>query len=304
MKIIFDLYNTGLGNNGGSRTLSLCAETLAGLGHDVSIFSNVKSRYTWHKINKKVKQIYGENMPKCDVAISTSPKSVKHTVRCKAKRRFYYVRGYEIFWCSEKQVHGGYRKLRCIVNSEWLQRKLLSLGVKSDIVYPGLDFDLFYNQNNERDNILGGLYHKKLKTKKYQYVDMIARNLGHSTLMLNRDISSPSPAKLTEFYNKIKVWMAPTELEGLHNPPMESSLCGCGLVATDHERSGMSDYAIPFETAMVYPSESLVTAGKMVRLLMEDNEMRELLNKNMVELLREKIGTREDNMKKMLEIIS
>ena len=304
MKITFDLYNTGLGNNGGSRTLSLCAETMAKLGHDVSIFSNVKSRYTWHKINKKVKQVYGEKMPACDVAISTSPKSVDHTVRCKAQRKFYYIRGYETFWCSKELVHSGYRKLQCIVNSEWLQRKLLSLGVKSDIVYPGLDFDLFSNNHEDRENILGGLYHKKLKTKNYKHVYEVAKHLEYSTLMLNKDISSPSPEALKSFYNKVKVWMSPTELEGLHNPPMEASLCGCGVVATDHEKSGMSDYAIHTETAMVYPAGDIPTAESFVKLLMEDDDIRHRLNSNMIALLREKIGNRQENMKKMLEIIS
>ncbi len=304
MKITFDLYNTGLGNNGGSRTLSLCAETLSGLGHEVSIFSNIKSQYTWHKINKKVKRVYGEKMPACDVAISTSPKSVDHTVRCKAQRKFYYIRGYEIFWCSEKQVHSGYKKLQCIVNSEWLQRKLLSLGVKSDIVYPGLDFDLFSDNHKERENILGGLYHKKLKTKNYQHVEEVAKSLEYSTLMLNRDVSSPSPEALRSFYNKIKVWMAPTELEGLHNPPMEASLCGCGLVATDHERSGMSDYVTDCETALVYPAGDLKKAEERVKILMNNDPYRRWMNVNMLQVLERRIGNRKDNMKKMLEIIS
>ena len=122
--------------------------------------------------------------------------------------------------------------------------------------------------------------------------------------MLNRDISSPSSDALRSFYNKIKVWMAPTELEGLHNPPMEASLCGCGLVATDHGMSGMSDYAKHLDTALVYPAGDLKLASEYVNTLMKDHGLREELNNNMVELLREKIGSRQENMKKMLEIIS
>jgi hypothetical protein len=84
---------------------------------------------------------------------------------------------------------------------------------------------------------------------------------------------------------------------------MEASLCGCGLVATNHERSGMSDYVIHSETAMVYPSGNLEMAGQFIKLLMNDDNLRDKLNKNMVELLREKIGNRKDNMNKMIEII-
>ena len=152
MRIVFDLYDTGLGNNGGSRTLLLCAEAMVSLGHEVMVYSNVGSRYTWHK-PKGVKIITGNHMPPSDLAISSTPKTVDHTVMCAAKKKVYYIRGYEVFWCSKKLVHDGYKKLKCIVNSEWLQRKLRSLGVNSDVVYPGLDYDIFYNNRDERENI-------------------------------------------------------------------------------------------------------------------------------------------------------
>jgi len=303
MKIVINLFKTGLGNNGGSRTLILCAETLASLGNEVILFSNIKSQYTWSKISKQVKLVNGRELPPCDVAIATSPKNVDHTLTSSAKRKFYYIRGYEVFWCPKKLVHDGYKKIDCIVNSEWLQRMLKKMGVKSEIVYPGLDFDVFTNYNKDRKNVMGGLYHNKLKTKKHHHIVEAARNTKYKLRMLNKDISSPSKKELTNFYNNVKVWMAPTELEGLHNPPMEASLCGCGLVATDHTRSGMSDYAIHTETALVYPAGHLDVAEGFVRLLMREDDLREKLNNNMVELLREKIGNRKDNMNKMLDII-
>jgi hypothetical protein len=303
MKIVIDLFNTGLGNNGGSRTLILCAETLSDLEHEVILFSNIKSKYTWHKIKSNVKLMYGKDMPNCDVAISTSPKSVDHTLSSSAIRKFYYIRGYEIFWCPKEMVHSGYRKMRCIVNSEWLQKFLKDMGIDSNIVYPGLDFDVFFNYKKSRKDIMGALFHKTLSTKNHLDAEKVAKKLGKKIVMLNKDISSPSSEKLRDFYNGIKVWMAPSELEGLHNPPMEASLCGCGLVATNHERSGMSDYVIHSETAMVYPSGNLEMAGQFIKLLMNDDNLRDKLNKNMVELLREKIGNRKDNMNKMIEII-
>lgn len=302
MKIVIDLFKTGLGNNGGSRTIVLCAEKLSELGHEVILFSNVKSRYTWSKINKRVKVMYGRDMPCCDVAISTSPKSVDHTIASPANRKFYYIRGYEVFWCPKELVHSGYKKIRCIVNSEWLYDMLGDMGIKSDIVYPGLDFDIFKNYEKERKDILGGLYHK-FKTKRHGDIEKIASKTGKKLRMLNKHISSPSPENLTKFYNGIKVWIAPTELEGLHNPPMEASLCGCGLVATDHKRNGMNDYAIHGKTALVYKAGNIKQAIEYTNLLLVDDSLRNELNKNMVDLLHSKIGNREDNMKKMIEII-
>ena len=165
------------------------------------------------------------------------------------------------------------------------------------------DFETFKNYGEKREFIFGGLYHKTLKTKRSKDIEKITENLPYKLLMLNRDISSPSPKELTDFYNKIKVWMAPTELEGLHNPPMEASLCGCALVATDHERSGMSDYAIHEETALVYPAGDLEKAGNYIKILMDFDTIRKKYNDNMVQLLTHVIGSRKDNMKRLLEII-
>ena len=97
--------------------------------------------------------------------------------------------------------------------------------------------------------------------------------------------------------------MAPTELEGLHNPPMEASLCGCGLVASDHEMGGMSDYVIDCETALVYPAGDLKKAEERVKILMNNDPYRKWMWSNMYQVLERRIGNREDNMQKMLEII-
>ena len=47
MKIIFNLFDTGLGNNGGSHTLVRSANTLVSLGHDVTIVDSVPNCYSW-----------------------------------------------------------------------------------------------------------------------------------------------------------------------------------------------------------------------------------------------------------------
>jgi len=299
MKILFNLHKTGLANNGGSRTLIKSAETLANLGEEVYIYSPVNN-YTWHDVQRNV-HICKEVVPPCDVAIATTPKNVDHTMALNAKRKFYYIRGYEVFWCPKELVHSSYRKIPCIVNSEWLQGLLAKLGVESKIVYPGLDMDLWKDLGQARNTDLGGLHSSKHPTKRHH--DIINVSQGLSMLLLNRDIKNPSPKRQVEFYNDIKVWMAPTELEGLHNPPMEASLCGCALVCTNHKRSGMSDYAIPGETALVYPARNLGTAKDMIRSLLGNEAERAKLVSNMKALLSEKISDRKKNMKKLLEII-
>jgi hypothetical protein len=300
VKIVFNLHTTGLGNNGGSRTLVKCADNLAQLGHEVLIYSNYPSKYTWTSLGA-AKFHLADKPPACDVAIATGYHSVKNTLATKADKKFYYIRGYELWVTNEQNLVRSFKALNCIVNSEWLQAKFKSHGVDAHLVYPGID-GCFHRDNDNRSNAVGGLYSSRHKTKNHDVVMQVAN--GYDLRMLNRDIVDPDEVALNRWYNNLKVWVSPSELEGLHNPPMEASLSGCALVCTDHERGGTADYAKHLETAMIYPHGDLKMARNYVRMLMTDENMRCSLNANMIKLLKTKIGTRQDNMRKMAEIFA
>ena len=51
MKILFNLFGVGCGNNGGTLTLFKSANTLSKLGHDVKIIDSGKNQNTWFKLN-------------------------------------------------------------------------------------------------------------------------------------------------------------------------------------------------------------------------------------------------------------
>jgi hypothetical protein len=301
MRIVFNLHNVGLANNGGSRTLIKSGEALALLGHEVIMSSNVDSRYTWHS-PRNVRILKSKQPPSADLAIATGYKSVDSTVRQSAKHKAYYIRGYELWQAKEEPLVESFRKLPCIVNSEWLQVQLSSKGVDSTIVYPGVDFDLFSNLEKPRTNQVGGLFHKRHKTKRHEDIEAICNLLGIPPRLVNRHLVDAGPSKMRDFYNSCRVWIAPTESEGLHNCPIEASLCGCCLVATDHPRSGMSDYAIHNETALLYPARNIEAGAECVRRYLGDKSLRLRMNSNMIELLRSKLGTREENMKRFVEV--
>lgn len=303
MRIVFNLHRVGLGNNGGSRTLIKSAEALSRLGQEVIIASNIPNKYTWQKIDKNVTFVYSKNIPKGDVIIASGIGSVRSTVSSNFKKKFYFIRGFET-WAAKKDVlFQSYKSLRCIVNSSWLKTMLASKGIKSNLVFNGLDFEDFYDMDIERTSPLGCLFHKKHKTKNYNFVKNCSDVSSTPLLALNKDVKGITPEGLNKWYNTIRVWVASSELEGLHNPPMEASLAGCGLVATDHPRSGTTDYVIPNETALVYSHGDTVGANKHISRMLEDENLRSILNGNMKELLKNKIGTREHNMARFLEIL-
>ena len=295
MKIAFNLLGTGLGNNGGSRTLIKCAETLQELGEEVFLVS-ASDHYSWEPIKVPVIR----KIPAADVVVATGIGSVGGTINCKVPKKFYYIRGYESWRASKEQLFRSYRSLNCIVNSKWLKAHLVSAGVESELIYPGIDAD-FSVLEEERRNILGGIFSKRHATKRHEDVLKVGKRLGLKVLLLNRDIINPSPKKLCAFYNHIKVWMSPSELEGLHNCPLEASLSGCGLVATNHPRGGTCDYAVDGETCLNYKARDLNGASEAVERLMNDEQLRKELLSSMVEKL-QTIGTRKQNMLKMIRV--
>lgn len=301
MKIVFNLHDVGLGNNGGSRTLIKCGETFASLGHEVIMYSNIKSGYSWHK-PVGIKMLVCKSPPEADIAIATGFKSVNSTIKQKASHRVYYIRGYELWQARESQLVDSFRRLPCIVNSQWLQSRLADFNIESNLVYPGLDFDIFKDKNELRKNLVGALFHSRHKTKRHQDAIEAAKSTGYECKLVNKHLIGASPLEMNDFYNKCKVWVSPSESEGLHNCPMEASLCGCALVVTNHARSGTQDFAIHEKTALVYEKRNTKQAGKYICELMINDSMRNMIVANMHHLLKTKIGNRRDNMINFIKV--
>lgn len=292
MRICFNVYNVGLANNGGSRTLIRCAETLTELGHE-AFFHSGSSRYTWHKTG--VKLVGGRAHPACDVTIATGVNSCKTVLAYKKALRCYYVRGLEIWKSSEKKLQHSFREIpHVFVNSVWLRDYMAAHKVQAIVQYPGLD-EWFFDQDGQRAGF-GALMHNKHKTKRSKDAVKVADELQIKCQFLNKDLKSPTAQIQNDWYNKLKVWFAPTELEGLHNPPIEAALAGCALVCTDHARSGMHDYAVHEETALIYPARDILAAAQCVRRLLDDEELRVRLNRNLVTKLRSIMGSRRERM--------
>lgn len=295
MKILFDGANVGFGNCGGSKTIMKCAEVLASFGHEVYVSGLV--RYNWHK-PKNIKFTQKTYNQKFDAAIACSAKDVPHTLVQDAKRKFYYIRGYEIWSNSKERLLSAYKTIPCITNSGWIYNMLKSNDIKSKIIYPGLDFDIFYNMNEKRSGF-GAIYHTRHRTKNHDFALKLARKTKIDIKLLNKDIIGPTEQKLNKWYNKLLIWFAPSQNDALHIPPQEASLSGCALLCSDHPQNGTYDYAIDRQTCLVYKHNDINMALEYLKELASDESLRKRLNNNMVDLLRTKIGSRQRNMKEM-----
>jgi len=306
MKLVFNGLNSGLGNNGGSRTILKCTETLNNMGHECNIIANTDN-FTWFKHRPIIKHI-PDNL---DVAIAIAAVDVVSTLRMDTPIKAWYVRAHES-WSNPEHLLKDYyinKNIVNIVNSRGLQQQLAASGADSHVVYQGIDFDWWQDkQLRPKDKVrIGCLYTKQprkrwedfvklskiLGNKNYEYVSV--GNAKPKEDFITKSVYNVGYEELCDMYSSCHIWFAPTESEGLHNVPMEANLCGCLVVCGDEPMNGMIyDYAFPNNTAMVYNRKDIEHAAELIR-----NPDRALI-KNMQEHLKNGIGTREDNMKKLI----
>ena len=307
MKILFNGKDCGLGNNGGSHTLVQSASVLAKLGVEVVLFGPYK--YTWYERPKNVTIIESGKIPTCDVIIATGQSTVPSTIDFKGcKKKFWWVRGHEVWSTSESQLTQYYRNIKCIVNGTWLRDYIKAkTGGDSPVIHQGVDFDLWGNEKpwKEREIQIGGLYSERHKTKNHWILEELEKQ-GFSVKMLNRDIKKPTFEQQKDWYNNIKVWVSTSTLEGFHNPPVEAAMCGCALISNDHWKGGTNDYTNHNYNNLEYKSidNEVYQIKEHVNHYLNEEGLAVRLNKRLQEDIRKKIGSREENMKKMLEIFS
>ena len=327
MKIIFDLRNVGLGNNGGSSTLVNSANVLSSLGNDVCVISSGGNYHTWTELKvphlrvNNVKQI-----PDADFIIATGYKSVKATLNAPLRcgKKLHWIRGWETWQMTEQEIVNRILNVPTIkiVNSIGLQKKLKFYNCKSYIVRPGYDTDKLFpmgiRENNE-DIIIGGLYNtnRSNQVKRTGWVwettfklRSIRKNLklwlfgDHKKpngFLFEHYVRRPTMEEKNEFYNHINIWLAPTALEGLHMPPAEAMLTGCPVIGTNSKMNGMQEYLIHMKTGIVTENK-LSDFIEKTKGLMDNRELQIELGKNAREEIL-KIGSRRENMEQMIKFL-
>jgi hypothetical protein len=265
-------------------------------------------RFTWFDHKPMIKRPPND----LDVIIATGAGTVPSTHKINARKKAWYIRGHETWGHKESTLIQHYKSgLINIVNSTGLQNKLKEYGVDSHIIYQGVDFDHWYDMNlRSNDKIRIGCLHSKLSSKNWNHFVQLSMLLGQEKYeyvaigsskpleyFLTNTVINGDHNQLRELYSSCHIWFAPTELEGLHNVPMEAALCGCLVVCSDAPMNGMlNDYANT-NTAMIYPSHDLFSAAEYIKNAQWD------LIKPMQNYIKTNIRSRRDNMQALVSLL-
>lgn len=323
MRIIFDVRETGCGNNGGTLTVIRSANALVDLGHEVTLIDSMKNQHTWTLL--KAKHIIPKRdgvLPSGDIVIATGYLSVPLTLSLpfKCGLKVHWIRAWETWRMSESEILRKVLRVPTvkIVNSTGLERRLLEYNVKSFVVRPGNDLEECFPMNirSHLDIVIGGLYHRKHKTKRDFWVVQTASYLRkkYKNIKLymlgvyknphydeiDRYFREPEESKKNIFYNKVSIWLSPSINEGLHIVPQEAMLTECPVVTTDAPLAGTEDYIRHEKTGLVSKND-FGSFVKETERLVKDSELRYKLGKAGREKI-EELGDRKQNMKEMIEL--
>lgn len=323
MKIIVNMIGVGAGNNGGSHSLIQSANTLKDLGQDVIIIDGGPSKYTWDKIKVPYIKVKDVNDVTGDVIIATGTNSINSTNKSKIQKKYNWIRGWEIWNVPENRLVNILKESKCkkIVNSICLQKKLKSFKIDSTIIRPGHNFNEIYplniRDNNNKRIIIGGLYNEGTKRAKkrtnwiFEAYDILKKKYEIELYMFGSDgvpkhnvdkyFKSPDIKTKNEIYNKIDIWLSPSELEGLHITPAEAMLTECAIVGNNSEMSGTEDYLIDHETGLI-SENNFKSFLSNIELLINHKTMRKEFGK----AGREKVmslDNRQENMKKLIKLL-
>jgi len=302
-------YWGGLNNCGGSRTIVLSCQALKRLGHKAYVVTH-SDKLTWIKHDKPLKRISKDTDICVACSVSDIKPMLKHTPK-KAKK-FYWARLVENRQMQKEKLLKVASKVHIIVNSENLHDWFLAHGIGTEIVYQGIDLKNWQDKGKHDSKTIGFLISNK-KRKHFDFIKKIVRRLGSEYkyvgygVDLNKEIKAFVGKHFTYFkknarhsdlmhiYNRAGIWVTTSTKEGLHNCPMEAALCGCAVVYPDAPLAGCSDHCIDGETAWKY---NVLNVDSAVETIKAADKSRNVVHK---ELIRNKIGSRKQCMRKLVE---
>ena len=325
MKILFDLRNVGLGNNGGSLTLIKSGNELQDMGHEVYFIDTGKNKHTW--VGLEVEHIithHNDDIPSADLIIATGYKSVAKTVsapdRCGMKA--HWIRGWETWQYPPKKIVSKILAAPTVklVNSLGLKQKLKTYNFKSKIIRPGYDLDELFctNSRNKKTFVIGGLFtsgkHESIKRTKWvidaynrlknKYSNIQLWMFGNTMMpqgIIDNFMFRPTIDAKQYLYNTVDVWLSPAIQEGLHMPPAEAMMSQCPVVGVDAPLSGTHDYLIDGITGIVTKNDFKSFVDGVEKLYL-DKELRFEMGKR-ARIKVEEIGDRHKNMRKLVKYI-
>lgn len=253
----------------------------------------------WFSFNKGVSsylvpKIKDNFIPHADIIVATWWATSYEVAKLNSFKgvKFYFIQHYETWIGHEDLVKKSYNiGLINIVIAKWLQSKLEENNAKVKAYIPNAinleKFKLIKEIQGREQKILMLYSNEDWKgcsdgIKAINKIRTIFPSIKVAFFGIpprNSEIpeyveyyQNPPQNQLVELYNSSSIYLCPSWTEGWTLPPAEALACGCALISTNID--GVSDYAIDKETALLGDIKSPESLFKLLKVLIEDDNLR------------------------------
>jgi|GEM_PF-1405127 glycosyltransferase involved in cell wall biosynthesis len=323
MRINF--LNCGYRNCGGCLQLVKCANILTDLGHEV--FLTYTASFSFDLTEVRAKRVYSphlrpDEVPDADAVMCSTWYMARRVADLPASKgaKFAYLQDFENWSGTSEDILSCWRlPVHLVAVANYLRDAAAQHTSKRAAVLPyGIDFERFHPEGKTPPSpqrlVLGGLYNSMARKR---FDDLVAVALGLREQGVPVELRlfgaepgpvlplpavylrQPKPEDLRAMMSACHVWLAMSEQEGLHIPPMEAMACGAVPVVT--EIGGMRDYCLDGRTGFQVPVGGVAEAVARVRELWGDPARWERMSAAALAHIRA-MGSERENAARLAEL--
>lgn len=326
MRINF--LNDGHRNCGGCLQIIKYANLLAEMGH--TVYLTYTHSFSFDLIPVRATRVYSpelrdEEVPDADAVICSSWFMARKLADLPPSKgaKFAYLQDFENWSGTSEEIIANWRQpVHLIAVARYLvEAAMHHASKKAERIPYGIDFDLF-NAGDRRmpgpqGITVGGLYND-MGRKRFGDLVAVVENLRARGVPAKLSLfgaverpdcipdhadylCTPSREELAAMMRQCHVWLAMSEQEGLHIPPMEAMACGAVVVCTDI--GGMRDYCLDNETGFQVEVGDVAGAADRIAELHADPDLWGRLVTNSLDHIRA-MGSERENAARMAEFFA
>ena len=263
-----------------------------------------RPKITWQNIDPKVNMLYvpeaiEKYVPDSDVVFATSWETAEYVMKYSSPKgkKYYLIQHYEIDaqGKNKQRVDATWQyPFKKAVIAKWLYKIGLDLGISENMmkhVPNGIDINTFklINPIESRKRLVGMMYHKadwKGSKDGVRALEIVRERFGDIKIIFFGKDAKPIwlPSWITYYsnpkqqflvqniYNELSIFISPSWREGSPLPPSEAMACGAALVSTNC--TGIDEYALHNETALLSPIKDPEALADNIMKLLSDDELR------------------------------
>lgn len=219
-------------------------------------------------------------------------------------KHIYFVQGYEPNFFATNTLSNLLKRLLAIISyklpchivtiSGWIREQIKD-HTKNVIliINNGVDTKLFspssFNKEQMKSNIIMTIACREKRKGLYEFISAVEllwdqrKDIyvmfvtSDPTLVINTKVAHQiyrpaSDIDLVRSYQRSRVFVSTSHLEGFGLPPLEAMACGTSVVTTDS--GGINEYAINGENCLIVPVGDVEAIYNAVNTLINDNEFR------------------------------